>query len=156
VYPNPKDKLMMRILHALALTLAAGAAAAGDIPAATAALIEYDRTQCAANGGQLSLSPDAVLQADLNGDGVEDTIFDGSQVSCTKDPQPTCSNLGCDLNVIVGAEQHNFIVLGWSVEHTGDRVVLRTKQSGLLLNKADDATYDLYFDNQSQSWQVAD
>ncbi|MCY1126205.1 hypothetical protein OU426_05000 [Frigidibacter sp. RF13] len=145
---------MIRILPALALTFAAGAAAAIDIPAATAALIEHNRTQCASNGGQLSVGPDAVLQADMNGDGVEDTIFDGSQVSCTKDPQPTCSELGCDLNVIVGTDQHNFIVLGWSVERAGDRVVLRTKQSGFLLNKSEDPIYDLYFDNQSQSWQV--
>ncbi|WP_284162622.1 hypothetical protein [Frigidibacter sp. SD6-1] len=148
---------MTRLLVTLAMTLAAGPLAA-EMPAATAALIDHNRTQCEANGGQLSVGPDAVLQADLNGDGTLDTIFDGAQVSCTKDPQPTCSELGCDLNVIVGTEQHNFIVLGWSVERAGDRAgeraVLRTKQSGFLLNKPEDATYDLYFDNVSQSWQV--
>ena len=144
----------MKVLMSVALVLTAGAALAETppLPAAMQALVDYTRTSCETQGGTFSLGPDAILSADLNGDGAMDFIYDGAGVSCSANSNLMCSEVGCELNVVVGEDQHNFIVLGWSVEKIDDRIVLRTKQSGLLLNKPQDGTYDLVFDNTQKAW----
>ena len=144
---------MKHILTIALLSLASPALAETPVlPAPMQGLIDYSRTSCETQGGTFQLGPDAVLIADLNADGQDDYMFDGAGVSCTANPNLMCSEVGCELNVLVGTDQHNFIVLGWSVEKLDGRTVLRTKQSGLLVNKPQDTVFDLVFGDRQNAW----
>lgn len=144
---------MKRILTATLLLLAGPSLAETPaLPSQMQALIDYSRTSCETQGGTFQMGADAILIADLNEDGTPDHLFDGAAVSCSANPNLMCSDLGCELNVLVGEDQHNFILLGWSVEKVDGRTILRTKQSGFLVNKPQDTVFDLVFDNRQKAW----
>ncbi|MBN8630543.1 MAG: hypothetical protein J0L76_06775 [Rhodobacterales bacterium] len=137
---------MIRPIAVLALT--ALPALADESPAAAVKMVlDYHQSACAAQGGTLTIAEDAVVEAELSGDGQPDLLLDGSKLSCSTAPAMFCGEgAGCELTAFVGTVRHPTIVLDWRLEQAGDRQDLIITTAGFLLNKPDDMTSRLRWD----------
>ncbi len=138
-----------------ALFAATPALAEPPMPQALQGLIAYHTTACEIAGGTLTIGEDALVEADLNGDGQPDVMLDSSKLDCPAAPAMFCAEgTGCELSVFVGEDQHTLIVLDWAVQNGGDRQQLKATIAGHLLQRQKDVTAWMAWDDQTKSMIV--
>ncbi|MEM8958755.1 MAG: hypothetical protein AAGC86_13190 [Pseudomonadota bacterium] len=119
-------------LAALAL-LAGHPAAAQDLPPPVQAQIDDARADCESfEAGDFSMTPDAVQQRDLTGDGVLDWVVDESHMDCSSAASMFCGTGGCELSLIVGDRVAETLARGWTVVDAFGRTVVLLDIHGAL------------------------
>lgn len=144
----------MRVVLAavLATTPAFGEA---QRPATLQALLDYHTTACEIMGGTLTIGATALTKAELNGDGQPDVLLDSRQLDCSASPAMFCvAETGCELNVFVGEEQHTIIAMNWRLEDAGDRQYLVATIKGHLLQRPDDVTARMTWDDTEKGLKL--
>jgi len=147
---------MTRLSVALALLAAPGftapAFAETTQVAEVAALIDYHRAACSAQGGELDVAPDVVVEAHLFGPEDPAYILDSSKLSCSAAPTMFCGEgVGCEINVFVGPAQHSLIVLNWSLVPDDDRQLLEVTIAAALVRRAQDLTTRMTWDSTTSA-----
>jgi hypothetical protein len=124
------------------------APAQAESPAALQQLLDYHAAACAGQGGTLSIGPDAISQAFLNGPENPAALLDSSQLICTGAPTMFCGEgVGCELNVFVGDAQHSLIVLDWTLVPDDDRQLLQVTIAAALVRRPNDLTTLMTWDS---------
>jgi hypothetical protein len=144
----------MRVVLA-ALLAATPAFAETQRPETLQALLDYHTTACEIMGGSLTIGATALTEAELNGDGQPDVLLDSRQLDCSASPAMFCvAETGCELNIFVGAEQHTIIALDWVLEDAGDRQYLVATIKGHLLQRPDDVTARMTWDDAAKGLKL--
>lgn len=129
------------------LALIAGPACA-DQPDALQQLLDYHALACSGQGGTLTIGPDAVIKAYLNGPEAPAWLLDSRKLSCSTAPGMFCGDgVGCELNVFVDGAQHSLVVLDWSLVPDDDRDLLQVTIAAALLNRPQDLTTRMAWDS---------
>ncbi|NJS40165.1 MAG: hypothetical protein HC783_15420 [Rhodobacteraceae bacterium] len=106
------------MLRPLLLTLlalpAAGPSAAEDAawPAEFAAIIASSSTLCEG----FSVSPEAVSQRDLNGDGTLDWVLDTGGFACANSYGTFCGTGGCAVETLIAGVPGSLLLHSWEIE----------------------------------------
>ncbi|SLN46172.1 hypothetical protein PSA7680_02360 [Pseudoruegeria aquimaris] len=102
------------LLACAAFTVAPLAAAAQELPAPLAEIVEARAADCASfENGELTLERGAVRRVDLNGDGTLDTVLDEGYLSCSSAASLFCGTGGCMVNFLVGDTVETRLAKGW-------------------------------------------
>ncbi|MEO1066657.1 MAG: hypothetical protein AAFW47_04685 [Pseudomonadota bacterium] len=88
------------------------------------------------DNGVLSRSENAVLSADVTGDGVSDIIVDYAELHCSTAAQAWCGTGGCSLVVIVDGQKTEFLTRGWTIVVWQDRPIILLSLHGTQCNAA--------------------
>ena len=136
---------MIRIAAVLALV---ASPALADQPPGLQQLLDYHSLACSGQGGDLTVGPDAVVEAWLNGPETPAWMLDSSKLMCSSAPTMFCGDgVGCELNVFVGDSQHSLIVLDWSLVPDDDRQLLQVTIAAALVRRAQDLTTRMTWDS---------
>lgn len=73
---------------------------------------------------------DAVRRIDLDGDGVADTVIDGSRFSCSSAASMYCGSGGCMVHAVIGDESWSFQAEGWRMIDWDNRPILLIARDG--------------------------
>lgn len=95
---------------ALALVLLTSSAAAQDWPAEVAAIIDDATAIC---DGDFTVSPSAVTQVDLTGDGSSDWVVDSGAFQCSDSYGTYCGTAGCTVHTLIDGKQTSFLFHDW-------------------------------------------
>lgn len=109
----------MRI--ALALLLLATPALAQDWPPEFAAIVEESKSIC---DGDFTAAPDAVTQADLNGDGRLDWVVDSGLFQCSTFASLYCGTKGCGVDTLIDGTRGALLLHDWDTVTEGGTTYL--------------------------------
>jgi hypothetical protein len=98
---------------ALALILLATPALAEDWPPEVAAIVEEASASC---DGDFTAAPEAVTQADLNGDGTPDWVVDSGAFQCSTSATLYCGTQGCGVDTVIDGTRASFTLHDWATE----------------------------------------
>lgn len=73
---------------------------------------------------------DAVTEADLDGDGMNDRLVDTARFTCTSAASLYCGSGGCSLIAVVGSESWDFQVEGWRLDEWNSIPILVLARDG--------------------------
>ncbi len=108
--------------RALLLILFALPAAAQEPawPAEFAAIIADSSSMCEG----FSVSPEAVSQRDLNGDGTLDWVLDSAGFTCANSYGTFCGTGGCAVETLINGVQGSLLLHSWDTETVGSTTYL--------------------------------
>jgi hypothetical protein len=115
---------MLRPLSLILLALPA-AAEEGAWPDAFAATISDAQSMCAG----FSVSPEAVSQRDLNGDGTLDWILDTAGFACSDSYGTFCGTQGCGVETLIDGVQGSLLLRSWDTVTDGGVTYLTAPNS---------------------------
>jgi hypothetical protein len=144
------------MIRAAVLALIAAPAFA-DQPLALQNLLDYHTTACTAQSGVLTIGPDAIVQAALNGPEAPAYLLDSRKLACSGASAMFCGDgVGCELNVFVGEAQHSLVVLDWALIPDADRQLLQVTIAAELVNRPKDLIARMAWDNSTGSLVTLD
>jgi hypothetical protein len=146
----------MKSALTILLTLFAQTAMANTLPPQVQAYVDYLAQSCDVMDGEFTSGDGLITRADLDQDGSDDVIVDGTYATCSSSPTLYCAeDVGCEVVTFVGEARHGLIVLDWELADINGQTGLRVKQSGLLLNLPQDKVSDLIWDAATSAYIVA-
>ena len=110
-------------------------------------MIDYHAQACQAQGGTLTVGPDAVVPVHFFGPDDPALMLDARQLVCSTNPSLFCADgIGCELTLVVGDARHGLIALDWALVPDDDRQLLQVTIAGELLNKPTAETFRATWD----------
>jgi hypothetical protein len=79
-------------------------------PPEFASIIEEDKSYC---DGEFSVSPEAVSQRDLNGDGTLDWVLDTAGFACSESYGLYCGTSGCGVETLIDGTLGSLLLHSW-------------------------------------------
>jgi hypothetical protein len=126
--------------------------ACAEQPVALQQLLDYHAAACTAQGGNLSIGPDAISLAYLNGPEEPAYMLDSRKLACSGAPTMFCGDgVGCELNVFVGEAQHSLVVLDWALVPDDDRQLLQVTIAAALVRRPSDLTTRMTWDRSASA-----
>jgi hypothetical protein len=98
------------MLRSLVLLLLVTPALAQDWPPEVAAIVEEAKLIC---GGDFTAAPDAIKQADLNGDGTPDWVVDSGFFRCSDSYDTYCGTRGCSVDTLIDGTRGALLLHSW-------------------------------------------
>lgn len=138
---------MLRAL-CLSVALVAPITATADEPAwpeEFTPLIDEAKAAC---DGEFSAHPEAAVQRDLDGDGVQDWLLDEGAFSCSTAATLYCGTAGCLVHTLIDGKAGGLILHDWDVVTEGGQTVLRVP--------SDSGTSDFAWNHKTGDWQELD
>ena len=96
-------------------------AQAQDLPSVVQSVVDEAAALCES---PVEMAPEAVVQADLNGDGVQDWVVDTGYVICPDFASLYCGTSGCGVTTMIDGIRGDLILHDWSVDTSGGQTYL--------------------------------
>ena len=112
---------MSRYLLGLLLSAAALPAIAQDLPAAVQDIVNDAAAMCESPA---EVAPEAVQQADLNGDGVQDWVIDTAYFICPDYASLYCGTSGCGVTTLIDGVRGDLTLHDWGTTTSGGQTYL--------------------------------
>ena len=112
---------MNRLVPLFPLCLAAPPVAANTWPPEVQAIVNENSAVCEE---PMEMRDGAVTQVDLNGDGRQDWVIDGSAMACPELTTAFCGSAGCSVTTLIDGHRGDLLLHGWGVETAGGKTFL--------------------------------
>ncbi len=112
---------MVRCLPGLLLCVAALPAVAQDLPPAVQDIVNEAAAMCESPA---EVASEAVRQADLNGDGVQDWVIDTAYFICPDFASLYCGTSGCGVTTLIDGIRGDLTLHDWGTATSGGQTYL--------------------------------
>lgn len=110
------NNLLIKALLVVGFSIIATPGLTQTYPAGIQSALTTQSKYCTADGGQVTVEPNAVKRVDLTGNGTRDWVLDTKYMQCSNSASMYCGGTGgCDTYFAIGDKVISKLAKGWKV-----------------------------------------